>query len=340
MLTSCRKVFRTMRVENVEPLVSVVVPMYNCASYISDTVNSILDQDYYNLEILIVDDCSSDTSVDVANSFSDERVKCIRLDGNFGGPALPRNVGIKNSSGKYIFIFDSDDIMLPGKIRKTVGCLDSCSGAEMAFTNFSSIDESGVVISERFLDSYSNLYGVRSKWLDEGVRLINFGDSYSALLRGNFVGTSSVAIHRSVFDDVGIFDEGLKNADDVDMWLKIFRKHNVIYIDEILHRYRIRSNSISNEGFYRRSESIFRVFEKQFSYGMRDSDKLYLKRKVASRRLVLAAERLQCFDMGGVRKNSLLSFGSSPSFLAVKYFLLSLLPVIAIKTAKKIRKNG
>lgn len=100
-------------------LVSVVVPCYNAEGFLSQTIESILDQSYGNLEVLVVDDRSTDNSVKVASSYAarDKRVAVFEMERNAGAPAMPRNIGVRRAKGKWIAFLDSDDIWHPRKIE-------------------------------------------------------------------------------------------------------------------------------------------------------------------------------------------------------------------------------
>ena len=104
------------------PLVSVIMPVYNAEEYIGETIESVISQTYTNWELIIVDDCSKDSSRDIARQYveHDNRIKLIESDTNFGGPARPRNVGIKNAGGGYIAFLDSDDVWMPAKLEKQI----------------------------------------------------------------------------------------------------------------------------------------------------------------------------------------------------------------------------
>src|SRR5688572_23675076 len=97
------------------PKISVVIPSYNAAQYLPAAIESVLGQDYKNLEVVIVDDGSTDNTPEVVGRFG-KFVEYNRLENNGGGPARPRNIGIRAASGDYIALFDSDDLMLPGKL--------------------------------------------------------------------------------------------------------------------------------------------------------------------------------------------------------------------------------
>src|SRR5262245_12098539 len=114
--------------------VSVVIPTYNCAEYIGQTLQSVLDQDYPNLDIIVMDDGSVDDTRGVVARFQSEQITCLSQS-NSGGPSKPRNVGIALAQGQYVALFDSDDIMLPGKIQAAVEFLEMNSQLGLVFTN-------------------------------------------------------------------------------------------------------------------------------------------------------------------------------------------------------------
>ena len=98
-------------------LISIVVPLYNADKYIGETINSVLKQTYSNWELIIVDDCSTDNSRQVVEEFmADQRIKLIKLDNNFGGPAGPRNIGIEKAKGEYVSFLDADDLWDENKL--------------------------------------------------------------------------------------------------------------------------------------------------------------------------------------------------------------------------------
>lgn len=110
-----------------QPLVSVVIPCYNSAEYIGSAIESVIDQYYKNIEIIVVDDCSTDHSVAIINNFK-KKYKCIKLiqlEANSGTPSIPRNEGVKLSLGKYIALLDADDVWRHGKLSEQIKILES-----------------------------------------------------------------------------------------------------------------------------------------------------------------------------------------------------------------------
>lgn len=100
-----------------KPLISIITPIFNGEKYILETIQSVLDQTYTNWEMMIVDNKSTDNSIEVIKTVCDDRIKIIHLEYNSGGPARPRNVGLDNAKGEYIAFLDADDVWLPASLK-------------------------------------------------------------------------------------------------------------------------------------------------------------------------------------------------------------------------------
>lgn len=255
-----------MAMNQARPVVSIVIPFYNAEQYLSATVESILDQSLQDFEILLVDDGSTDDSERKVRPYLSDRVRYHRQPVNAGGPASPRNAGIRLAQGKYIALFDADDLMLPGKLAESVRCLEKNADAGLLCTNFKLVDAGEQVLSSDFLGSYRE-FRTHLRALGNDCYKLEREDAYFALLAANFIGTSSVVIPRKVLEIVGGFDETLLNADDYDLWLRIVRKFDLIYVDRVYHAYRIVEGGISSRGL-RNERSRIRVLEKQLSVPM------------------------------------------------------------------------
>lgn len=122
-----------------EPLVSVIIPIYNRAHLIRRTLDSVLKQSYRNLEIIIVDDASTDNTEEVIKTIADPRIRYIRHPTNSGG-GTARNTGVKEATGKYVTFLDSDDQWLPDKIKLQIGAMENCDHSEkmVSYTQFTS----------------------------------------------------------------------------------------------------------------------------------------------------------------------------------------------------------
>lgn len=124
-----------------QPLVSIVIPVFNCEEFIAHALSSALNQTYQNIEIWVVDDASTDNTLNaIENLLGDERVKIISLKTRSGGPAKPRNIGVKACYGDYVAFLDADDVWHPKKIEMQINALKKtntrfCSTAMMDFEN-------------------------------------------------------------------------------------------------------------------------------------------------------------------------------------------------------------
>jgi teichuronic acid biosynthesis glycosyltransferase TuaG len=245
------------------PKISIVMPAYNAEAYIQETLESIASQTYADFECIVVNDGSKDKTLDLVLEFQkkDNRFKSISIE-NSGGPAKPRNLGIAAAGGEYISLFDSDDLMHPEKLALSVSALDRHPKADILFTNFASIDEQGRLLKNNYLADYELLW----RMLDESPNLgqvtaIAAEKFYEGVCTVNFVGTSSVVLRRSGLSEGNAFNESLKNSDDRLFWMQFSKNHNAIFIDVVLHQYRVQKGGISNQGFLRRGPSKIKALE-------------------------------------------------------------------------------
>ncbi|SDW60218.1 glycosyltransferase family 2 protein [Marinobacter mobilis] len=241
---------------------SIVVPIYNCESKIAETIDSIISEMSDCDELLLIDDCSSDSTPNVVQNYLGNNIKYFCLDENSGGPSAPRNYGIEKAIGEYVVLFDSDDIMMPGKLNLTEQAFNRFPIANLVFTNFNTIDESGEMIESNFLVKYDFIKNICYKSDDKFI-YIDTPTNLRQLAKANYIGTSGVAIRRKLFDVISPFDSLLKNGDDYDMWLRISRISPFVFVDEILHSYRITGSGISNKGSLKLSPARIEVLKRQ-----------------------------------------------------------------------------
>lgn len=132
-----------------EPLVSVIMPVYNAEQYIEESINSVLNQTYQNLELIIVDDCSNDNTLQLIEDFSlnDNRIVLLNNDINLGC-AQSRNKALQKAKGEYIAFCDSDDVWIENKIEKQFNYINN-SNTDMVFTAYEMIDSFGKLIKYR-----------------------------------------------------------------------------------------------------------------------------------------------------------------------------------------------
>lgn len=213
------------------PTVSVVIATYNYAQYLPEAIESVLGQTFQDLEIIIVDDGSTDDTQHVVESFlSDKRIAYHRI--NHLGQPKAKNFGIHRSSGEYIAFLDADDIWLPAKLEKQISL-------------FRNDPQLGVVYSRRTLID-SNGHNLPTK-----QPLLSRGHVLKRMFQNNFVCFSSCVIQRYVFDHIGLFDEDIPLAIDYDLWLRIAKQYRFDYVDEQLVKYRTGHTNLSCRGIER-----------------------------------------------------------------------------------------
>ncbi len=224
-------------------LVSIVTPVYNAEKFISETIDSIQNQTYKDWELILVDDCSSDSSYDIISEYmkNDKRIRYIKLEKN-SGAAVSRNTGIKNAKGRFIAFVDSDDIWLPKKLEKQVNyMLDKKLG--FSFTSYRYMKEDGT----------------KTNKIAKAPKKIN----YNGLLKNTIIGCSTVVLDRKIIGD--FLMPLVKKGQDTATWLMILRSQKYAYgIEEVLVDYRLVGNSLSSNKIkaLKRTWNTYRNVEK------------------------------------------------------------------------------
>lgn len=207
--------------EGPSPLVSVVIPAYNSESHIERALRSVLEQDYRPIEIVVVDDGSSDSTAAVARAL-DPCIRCVSQP-NRGAPAA-RNRGIQESTGSLIAFLDSDDEWLPGRLAKTVApLLDNPSlGVCYCLSERVSADGSRLLESDPGRD-----------------RLTPWG-----IYQPEFLTMSAPTVRKEVFDRCGVFDPGLRHYEDHELFVRIAEQTGIQRVDDVLVLRHVRADSV------------------------------------------------------------------------------------------------
>ena len=273
--------------------ISVVVPTFNSADVLPQTLRSILEQkNVPGLEVLVIDDGSTDGTAEVVGALEDPRLRYVRRE-HTGGPAAPRNTGVRMASGMLIGLCDADDPLQPGVLAAAVQALDADPRVALTFTDFARMDEQGCNVGPRLLGAFTGFVRLSRESIGPGMFRIPSPEAYGCLLEENFIRTSGLVVRAEILSQVGPFDESLENGDDKDMWLRITRLHDVAYLDRVGFHYRDRSGSISRRGG-RLARSRIRVLEKQLEPGDLAPELVTRVRRQIARNLVaLAFDRQQ-----------------------------------------------
>lgn len=212
------------------PLFSIITPSYNSLQFIEDTIESVVTQSLADWEMLIVDDCSSDGSINVIKDYvaKDQRIKLIQHTNN-SGVAIARNTAIKKAKGRYIAFLDSDDQWLPNKLESQLVELEK--GSDLVFSSY-----------YRFLENENEDENENEN--DKVVNVPTWID-YKKLLKGNCIGNLTGVYNA---ERLGKFYQESVKHEDYLMWLNIIRKsEGGVGIQNPLARYRVRSESLSGD---------------------------------------------------------------------------------------------
>jgi glycosyltransferase involved in cell wall biosynthesis len=218
------------------PLVSVVMPAYNSAQYIAEAIDSVLLQDYPALEIIVVDDGSSDNTTEIVARYGD---KVSLLTQANQGSAAARNLGIRHANGKYIAFLDADDVWWSQKIRYQIEAL-ATSGHKMAYSRF--IRWHPDTNGEYSLPETDFGMPINPNTSQDGIVT---GSLYAELLLDCMVWTSTVIVEKAELEKAGMFDEYLRKGQDYDLWLRLSRNIDMLGLEQATALYRIHSTSIT-----------------------------------------------------------------------------------------------
>lgn len=219
------------------PLVSIVIPCYNQSHFLGEAIKSLLNQTYGNIEIIVVDDGSSDRTREVALGFSD--VRYIRQRNQ--GLSAARNTGIGKGRGRYMVFLDADDRLLPSAIESGLNCFRKHEDCAFVFGTHTYIKSDGS--SYQFTEiPKTELNLILAQLRREGIN----GDHYCALLHGNYIGMhASVMYRRDLLEYFGGFDTSLNACEDYDLYLRITKEYPICFYDDVAAEYRIHGTNMT-----------------------------------------------------------------------------------------------
>lgn len=209
-------------------LVSIIMPSYNCSDYIEETINSVLAQTYVNWELIIVDDCSSDDTLEILKKVQDKdnRIIVHQLEVN-SGAAVARNKALEKAQGEYIAFLDSDDLWSPNKLELQINFMKN-NNYIFTCTFYDKINENGA--------SLNNIISYK------------FKADYNDVLK-NCPGNSTVIYNATAIEEKKYITP-IKKRNDYLMWLNLMKKVDYLYcLEEVLSSHRIRENSLSKNKF-------------------------------------------------------------------------------------------
>lgn len=264
------------------PLVSVVIPAYNCAGYIAQAVQSVFAQSFTDFEVIIVNDGSPDTAeLEVALRSFESRICYLKQASK--GPAAARNTGIRHAQGKYVAFLDGDDYWSAEHLAKQIALLEHQPGVELAYCDCLLIKDEKIY--------------TRAFELQPQAKHVSFE---SLLTEDSAISTSSTVVSRAAIGDAGLFDENFIRCEDFDMWLRMaYRGVRMVYHPdaEVFHRMNSAGLSANRMAMIR---DLIRVYDKSVA-----AMDLSVKQRQVIREMVrradaeYAIERLkECIEKG------------------------------------------
>lgn len=212
------------------PLVSVCIPSFNNECSIAQTIDSILNQTYENIEIILIDNGSTDNTFNVMQKYLDKKIKIHRNDKNIGVVGN-WNKCIEHATGKYVCIFHADDIYSPYIIEIQVKAFNESQDIAAVFTTGYLMDDKQAIIGEI---SLPKINAIQIKY--------NFDSLFNNILsHGNFLVCPSAMVKKEVYDNIGKFTDEYASCLDTDMWFRILKKYPIMVINKKLLLYRIGS---------------------------------------------------------------------------------------------------
>lgn len=224
-------------------LISIVIPVYNAEKFLEETINSIKEQTYDNWELLLVNDCSKDSSKEIAKKYLSGKIKWIDMEKN-SGAALTRNKGIEESSGEFLCFIDADDLWDKNKLKKQIAFMKK-NKCEFSFTGYEFADENGKPTGKKV-------------FVPEKI-------TYKQALKNTTIWTSTVMFDITKLSKDDIYMPNVRRGQDTATWWKILKKIDCAYgLNEILSYYRRTDESLSANKItaLKRTWNLYRNVEK------------------------------------------------------------------------------
>ena len=225
-------------------LVSVIIPLYNGEEHILETLRAVLAQSYQNVEIMIVNDGSTDNSVAIVKQFDDSRI--VLIEQKNSGVSVARNTAIMHARGEFVAFLDADDLWHTAKLETQVKQLEHHSDIDFCYTD---------------RDLFDDVEGLNLS-IEIDADSIEKQHLFPLLLKHNHIHCSSVMVRRSIFAKIGLFDVMLDASEDSDLWIRAAKSNTVLRIASVLSFYRRHDTNTINSIKFRRN----RVFAELLFY--------------------------------------------------------------------------
>ena len=225
--------------------ISVLMAVYNCDKYLREAIDSILNQTWNDFEFIIVDDGSTDNSLQIIKSYSDPRIKVISYEEN-KGVAHARNVGLEQSNSEFIAIMDADDVALPDRLKEQYEYLMEHSEIDGIYARFKFLNADGKLVEEERAIAYYNYKYVKAVMILE-----------------NTIANPTAMFRRQIVEEYQLrYDETCKIGEDYRFWVEYLIYGKIVGLDKVLCYYRLRHHSLyNNSPLSIRKQSVQQMIE-------------------------------------------------------------------------------
>lgn len=297
------------------PLVSAIIPTYNNSRLVVEAVESVLAQTYKPVEIIVVDDGSTDDTVERLLAY-EKRITLIPRQ--HGGPAVARNAGVRASKGPVVAFLDSDDMWKPSKLERCVPVLVQNADVGVVYTGVRVLD----LTTQQ--EQYAPCYDINGMIWRE------------MFLECRGVNLSAITTWRRCLDEIGLFDEELFRAQDWDLFVRLAERYAYRFVPDVLTVRRVHAKglSVARRDLYR--DYNLKVIHKA---AQRRPD-LYaplLNASLSRAHFRFGMHSYAQFDMRHARRDFLKSLRLKPNLKALNYFLRALLPVWLVRKLRKMK---
>jgi glycosyltransferase involved in cell wall biosynthesis len=257
-----------------KPLVTVICLSYNHEQFLVEAVNSVLNQTYGNLQIILTDDASSDQSPELIKGFAarSEKIEVILLKKNIGNCSA-FNVAFEKARGEFIIDFATDDVMLPDRIAKQV------EQFSILGESYGVVFSDAIYINENGKERYRHFANLKKKGL---LKMVPHGDLYGTLLSTYVIPSPTMMVRKKVLDELGGYDQNL-SYEDFDFWIRSSRNYYYGYLDEVTTKIRLSKRSMSR-GWYKQGDrqlrSTYEVCKKAIDLNRSEEDEQALVKRL------------------------------------------------------------
>jgi len=228
------------------PSVSVIVPVWNRERWVREAIDSVLAQTFTDFEVIVVDDGSTDGTLDALAAIEDPRVRVVR--GQHGGVSAAMNRGLAEACGRYVARVDSDDVWLPEMLATQVRVLDERPEIGVVYARAQGMAADGTLTSD--------VWGIPPR---------HPGDDFRSMVEGDFTCNITTVARRELLERAGGFDETLRTSEDWDIWLRVARHARFAFTDRVLARFRWHEENLTGPRSSDDLEARTRVLDKLFA---------------------------------------------------------------------------